>query len=123
MLHRRQIGDHERHHERADRRRCAHPTEPDRAAVQNLIGKNRKQRGSSAEQDRKQIERDRRQNYFPAKDETNSSDETAPRIFLRAFAPRLPRPNRQNEQEKHKRAECIEHVNKREADVGDEQDR
>ena len=120
MLHRRQIGDHERHDEGADRRRCAHPAEANRSTVENLVGENREQRGRAAEQDGEQIKCDGRENHSPAEHKSHSGDEAAPGVFLSAIPTACAAVNRQDEQEKQKRAEGVERVNERESRVRDE---
>ena len=107
--------------EGADRRRCAHPAEANRPAVENLVGENREQRGRTAEQDGEQVECDGRENHAPAEYESHSGDEAAPGVLLRAIPTACAAVNRQDEQEKRKSAEGVERVNERESRVRNEQ--
>jgi hypothetical protein len=68
-----------RHGEGAERGRGAQPTELDRSAMQNLIGKNWEQRGRTAEQNREEIEREGGENHLLAQDKMDSRRQAVPR--------------------------------------------
>ena len=119
MLHRRQVGNHQRHDEGADSRRRAHPTESDRAAMQDLIGEDREERRRPTEQYGNHVERDRRQNHLLAQHELNSFFQAPPGVPFRA-APAIAASNRQDQEEEPDRSDRIDQINHGEPGSNDE---
>src|SRR5713101_2071641 len=111
----------QRHYESADRWCGTHPTESDGSTVQDLIGKHRQQRRRTSQQHREQVQRDRCQDHLLAEYKSHSGDQTFPSAFLDLISRLCASTDWQNENKKGKRAECIQYVDERETDVGDQQ--
>src|SRR5204862_4565851 len=94
----------------ANSRSGAHPSEPDRTTVQNLVGENRQERRSTAEKDSKHIEGDCSQDHLLTNDEPDSLHQAAPCISL-GHGAMVPAANRQHEQEKPGRTDRINYIN------------
>src|SRR5947209_12943859 len=110
VLHRRQIRDEQRHDERSDSRGGPHPAEPNRPAMQNLVGKDRQEGGRAPEEDREHIERDRGEDDLFTHHESQTFLEAPPGVALTA-APVIATPNGQDEKEKRKRTGRVHRIN------------
>src|SRR5262249_49489427 len=95
--------------------------EAHRAAVKDLISKDRHQRRCAAQQNGKQIQGDRGQDHFSAKYEVEPRNETLPSVRLSAISHLFASADRNNQEEKCKRTQRIEQIHKWEADIRDEQ--
>src|SRR5262245_17402797 len=82
--------------------------------MQNLIGKNWEQRNCAAQKHGKQIESDRRENNFLAKNEFCARRQAPPGAFFSSFIRLFRSRNWQHHEEKQSRCNRINRVNDRE---------
>ena len=95
----REIGEHDRHDDGADRRRRAQDTEADGADLQDVLGEDGKQRGDAAQQHGEQIQADGAEQQRLAPDQEDARDQAGP-VGCFGRCRRRPRLQRKHQQDR-----------------------